>query len=152
MVARSIATQLFGTVVAVLGGWLAPFLLFGGVRLLGVSEDKQPLDVGILVGSTIATSIFMAWFIIPIWVLVLIPLYLFVPQSSPLWRWPICTACGATAGFVIMASVFMAFDSNSSWSYGAWQFCGIAALVGGATCLVGSLTRHVFKPNHLTNR
>ena len=152
MYARSIAKQFLGTVVAVLGGWLAPFLLFGGVRLLGVSEHKQPLDVGILVGSTVATSIFMALFIIPIWVLVLIPLYLFVPLSSPLWRWPICTACGATAGFVIMASVFIASDSSSSWSYGAWQFCGIAALVGGATCLVGSLTRHVFKPKHLTDR
>src|SRR6266403_2447603 len=112
MAARSITTQLLGTVVAVLGGWLAPFLFFGGVRLLGVSDGKQPLDVGILVDSTIATSIFMAWFIIPVWILVLIPLYLFVPLSSPLWRWPVCTACGATAGFLIMALVFIASYRN----------------------------------------
>src|SRR3954466_15448376 len=94
MVLRSFVRQLLGTIVAVLGGWLAPFIFFGFLRLLGLSADKEPLDVETLVGSTIATSSVMSWFIIPVWLFVLIPLYSLVPLSSALWRWPICMACG----------------------------------------------------------
>src|SRR3954453_19897803 len=139
MVPRSFVRQLLGTIVAVLGGWLAPFIFFGSLRLLGLSADKEPLDVETLVGSTIATSSIISWFIIPVWLFILIPLYFLVPLSSPLWRWPICMACGAAAGFLIMACVFLAYPGNGSWSYGAWEFCGIAALIGGVTCLTGSL-------------
>src|SRR4051812_6138722 len=127
MVGRSIANQFLGTVVAVLGGWLAPLLFYGCIRLLGLSpENQQPLDLRTLIGSTIVTSFFMAWFIIPVWLFVLIPLYFFVPLSSPLWRWPVCTACGAIGGFLVMTVAFIAVgDRHASWSSGAWEFCGI---------------------------
>ncbi len=152
MVARSIFKQLVGTLVAVLAGWVVTLVALESTYFVDAIRQRHALDVGLVFGSTIATSWFMAYFIIPVWLFVLIPLYLFVPSSSSLWHWPICTACGATAGFLIMTGVFLAYPGDGSWSYGAWEFCGIAALVGGATCLTGSLTRHVFRPDHLTNR
>jgi hypothetical protein len=51
----------------------------------------------------------MAYFIPPVWALILIPLYLFIPSSSMLWRWPICTLFGAVAGFLIVSLVFGVF-------------------------------------------
>jgi hypothetical protein len=125
-------------------------MLIESTYFIDALRQRHPLDAELLFGSTMLSSGFMAFFIIPVWLIVLIPLYLFVPLSSPLWHWPICMLCGAVAGFLIMAGVFLAFPGDGSWSSGAWEFCGIAALVGGAICLVGSLTRHLFKPNHLT--
>jgi hypothetical protein len=152
MVTRSIPRQLVGTVVAVLVGWLVALIFMESTYFVDALRQRHPMDVGLVFGSTIAMSWFMAYFIIPVWLFILIPLYLFVPPSSTLWHWPICTVCGAAAGFVIMVGFFIAAPSDGSWSYGAWEFCGIAALIGSAICLTGSLTRRIFKPSHLTNR
>jgi hypothetical protein len=149
MVRRSIPRQLFGTLVAVVAGWSVALLFVESKYALDALSQRQPIDVGLIYGSSIATSWIMAWFIIPVWLLVLIPLYFFIPLSSPLWHWPICTACGGAAGFLVMAAFFLAFTGHDSWSSGVWEFCGIAALVGGGTCFVGSVTRHAFKSDHL---
>ncbi len=103
MVARGIAKQILGTIVAVLAGWLAALLyveLSGVVQLL--QQPHYIVPEALFVGP-ITAGVFMAYFIIPVWLFVLIPLYLFVPPSSPLWRWPICTACGTLAGITIIA-------------------------------------------------
>ncbi len=152
MVTRSILRQLLGTFVAVLAGSLLALMFIESTYFVDAIRQRHPVGVELLFGSTVLSSWFMAYFIVPVWFIVLIPLYLFVPLSSPLWHWPICMLCGAAAGFLIMAAVFLAVPGDGSWSSGAWEFCGIAALVGGAICLVGSLTRHLFKPNHLTRR
>ena len=97
MVTRSIPKQLFGTLVAVLVGWLVTLTFLEFSYFLDALRERRPLDVGLVVGSSIATSWFMTYFVIPVWLFVLIPLYLFVPLSSPLWHWPICMVCGAPA-------------------------------------------------------
>ena len=152
MVTRCIAKQLLGTLIAVVVGWLVALVVLESTYFIDAIRQRHALDVGLVFGSTIATSWFMAYFIIPVWLIVLIPLYLFVPSSSPLWRWLICMLCGAAAGFLIMAGCLLVVPGGGSWSSGAWEFCGIGALVGAAICLVGSLTRRVFKPNHLTSQ
>src|SRR4051812_37550940 len=152
MVTRSIPKQLFGTLIAVVVGWLVALVVLESTYFIDAIRQRHALDVGLVFGSTIATSWLMAYFIIPVWIIVLIPLYLFIPLSSPLWRWPICILCGAAAGFLIMAVCFLVVPGGGSWSSGAWEFCGVGALVGAAICLVGSLTRRVFKPNHLTSQ
>ena len=146
MVARHLAKQLLGTALAVLGGWLAALLFCGALYLFGPSQQRQPMDAGLLFGGTIMMSWFMAWFIVPVWVVILIPLYLFVPPHSTFWRWPVCTACGALAGFTIMAVFFGGIPGFGQLSSGAWDFYILAAIIGGITCLIGSLTRHIFKP------
>src|SRR5689334_21204406 len=106
MGARDIAKQLLGTIVAVVGGWLAALILCGALYVFGPSHQREPMDAGGLFWGTIAMSWFMAWFIVPVWVVSLIPLYLFVPLRSILWQWPVCSACGALAGFLIMTVFF----------------------------------------------
>ncbi|MEO7966750.1 MAG: hypothetical protein ABIT38_22860 [Gemmatimonadaceae bacterium] len=146
MVTRDIAKQLLGTAAAVLGGWIAALLFCGALYVFGPSHQREPVDAGLLFGSTIAMSWFMAWFIVPVWVLILIPLYLFLPLRSALWRWPVCTACGALAGFLIMAFFFGGIPGFGQLSSGAWDFYILAAIIGSITCLIGSLTKHMFKP------
>jgi hypothetical protein len=151
MMVHNIAKQLVGTTVAVIGGWCGALLLCGGLYLFDAFHQRQHLDSQLLFGGTIAMSGFMALFIVPVWVLILVPLYLFVPWHSILWRWPICTACGALAGFAIMTLFFGGIPGFGQLSSGAWDFYVIAAVVGGVTCLVGALTRHIFKADHIAN-
>ena len=152
MVKRSVLRQVLGTVVAVVSGWLVALMFLESTYFVDAVRQRHPVDMGLLLGSTLLSISFMAYFVIPVWLIVLIPLYLFVPSSSLLWRWPICMLCGAAAGFLIMAGSLLVIGDGGSWSFGAWELCGIGALVGAAICLVGSLTRRVFKPNHLTNQ
>jgi len=146
MVTRSIPRQLLGTLVAAVAGWLVSLVFLESTYLVGSFEQHQLPDVELLFGSALATSWFMAWFIIPIWVVILIPLYLFIPVSSTLWRWPVCTACGGLAGFLVMSVFFRGIPGVGQLSSGAWDFFAIATVVGGVTCLTAALTKHIFKP------
>ena len=58
----------------------------------------------------------------------------------PHWAGPVCTACGALLGFFIMALACLRgyFD--------VWAAYVAAAVTGGVTSLIGSLTRHMLKP------
>ncbi len=106
--------------IAVVVGWLVALVVLESTYFIDAIRQRHALDLGLVFDSTIATGWFMAYFIIPVWFIVLIPLYLFIPLSSPLWRWPICMLCGAAAGFLIMAVFFLAVPGDGSWSYGAW--------------------------------
>ena len=53
-------------------------------------------------GGTIAFALIFGKFVFGTWLFVLLPLYLFVPLRSVLWRWPVCTACGAVCGALIL--------------------------------------------------
>ena len=88
-------------------------------------------------------------FIIPTWLIVLIPLYLFVPRSSVLWRWPVCTACGALAGALMMLWYHGGVPGFGELTTDAWSLVADAALVGGITCLTAALTRDRFHRRHV---
>lgn len=124
---------------------MAALILCGVLSFFEPSQQRQHLDTGVVVWGTIAMSWFMAWFIVPVWGVVLIPLYLFVPPGSTLWRWPVCTACGALAGLLIMASFFRGVPGFGQLSPRAWDVYILAGIIGGITCLIGSLTKHLFK-------
>jgi len=70
------------------------------------------------------------------WLLVFLPLYLFVPPRSFLWRWPVCTACGMTFGGVLM-NLLSQPNPHDDLSP---LFVAFAAMTGGITCLFASLT------------
>jgi hypothetical protein len=55
-------------------------------------------------GTVIAFAVASAQFIFGTWLVLLLPLYLFVPFRSILWRWPICTLCGALGGAFVQFS------------------------------------------------
>jgi hypothetical protein len=134
---------LLGTLIAVFAGWFAGVLGVAVIAFSGIGGAQRDAALeGILV-----TAFYMWLFIIPVWVVALIPLYLFIPPSSPLWRPYICTGLGAVAGLAIVAIL-----TRADMAVEMWSFYILAAIVGGVTCLTGVLTRARFGPNHLTNR
>ena len=73
--------------------------------ICAVATDKSA-GVGILILATI----FGGAFVFATWLFLLLPLYLFLPRTSFLWRWPVCTLCGALAGPAI---VFACYGQDS---------------------------------------
>lgn len=71
------------------------------------------------------------------WLLILLPLYLFVPRDWLLWRWPICTLCGALVGWLNMFGL-------SGFSLRDVPLLYLASAIGAATGLVASLTAKHF--------
>ena len=146
MAPRSIAKQILGTVVAVLSGWFAAMLFLEAIALIQLLQQPHYIVPDALWVAPITVSIVMAYFVIPVWLFLLIPLYLFVPASSPLWRLPVCSACGLVAGLVIIALWLRGLPGIGGVAPEAWSLYVIAAIVGSVTCFIGALTRHVFKP------
>jgi hypothetical protein len=146
MVKRRIARQLLGTLVAVLAGWLTALLFLEAATAFELLQQPHYIVPEALFVTPIDCGLFMSFFILPVWALVLVPLYLLVPPSSVLWRWPICTVCGAAAGLVIIGVFFGRIPGVGRISSDAWDFYVLAAIVGGVTCLTGALTKHMFKP------
>jgi hypothetical protein len=145
MVARRIGKQFLGTVVAVLAGWMTALLVLEATTAIELLQQPHYTVPDALIVGPIVSAWFMAYFILPVWALILIPLYMFIPSSSILWRWPVCTLCGAVAGLLIVGVVFGGIPGVGHVSSGAWGSYILAGIVGGVTCLIGSLTKHIFK-------
>src|SRR6266478_329780 len=121
MAAPRIAKQIGGTVIATLAGWLAGLLFLEiGTVLLLLQHKSYVAPEALYVGPMIWTW-FMAYFVVPIWLLVLIPLYLFIPSSSKLWRWPVCTLCGAVAGVAVITMALRGVPGFGQVSAEAWS-------------------------------
>jgi len=148
--------QLVGTVVALLAGWCAGLLF---VEATVIVENLRYSDYtwDAVLHTPITYIGAFIYFTVPVWLLLLVPLYLFVPSSSSLWRWPVCTICGALAGYLILLGFFgvvagwptqqpnLDRPTVSSFFTGPWVLYVTAAIVGGVTCFTGSLTTRRFK-------
>lgn len=131
---------LLGTFIAVLAGWFAGLLGVAMIHWLSIGGAQWEAALSVI----FVTGFYMWFFIIPVWVVMLIPLYLFVPPSSPLWRPYVCTGFGTVAGLAIAAII-----TGAGMAVEGWSFYALAAIVGGVTCLTGVLTRPRFHPDHL---
>jgi hypothetical protein len=81
------------------------------------------------------------------WLIVFVPLYLFVPLRSFLWWWPVCTACGTTFGGVVMYLLSQPHPQDGD----SPLFTSWAAMTAGILCLFASLTMpkyHYTKPSN----
>ena len=85
-------------------------------------------------------AIYSAAFVFATWLVVLLPLYILVPRHSVVWRWPVCTLCGAVAGALIM---FAFYGPHSPDSFSTVAII-LASIVGGIACLFGALTADRF--------
>jgi len=83
------------------------------------------------------------YFILPV-SLVLVPLYLLVPRSWWLWRWPVCTSLGIVSGVCIVAVFLSQPNRNPPENVLSWYI--LAAVIAGTTCLVASMTYERFLP------
>jgi hypothetical protein len=154
---RNIGRQILGTFVALLAGWCAGLIL---VEASAVFETLRYSDYAwhsVLIETPIMFIGLFIYFTLPVWLLLLVPLYLFVPSSSVLWRLPVCTLCGAASGYLILLG-FCVFASGGptlrpvsghttvhSLLTGPWFLYLVAAVIGGVTCFFGALTGARFK-------
>jgi hypothetical protein len=121
--------RLLGSALSALVGWLSLSLYsLAAIIWNGFSGDY------FLVPAVAFLIIFA------VWGLLLIPLYLLIPRTWFLWWWPVCTFCGALAGFLIVLFFMASWASVSELT----PFVLLAALTGGATCLCGALTAPYF--------
>ena len=137
--ALSPGRHVLGSFLSAVAGWLA-LTLGQYIRCLFQPEntgDWWPLY-----------PIFCTPFILVVWLVVLLPLYLRVPASSALWRWPVCTVGGVMAGTIIALVVWCVLDLHSVTERfidfldaSLW----LGGVCGGATCLFGSLTAPAFR-------
>jgi hypothetical protein len=146
MHSRRIGRQILGSFVAVVTGWFAALAFLMACMVLRNLQHAHTLTGQQILGYFEMYAFFMACLIVPVWLLVLIPLYILLPSSSILWRSPICTVCGVFAGEIIMFAFYRGdLDRVLMYHY------VMAGMVGGVACLTASLTRRQFKM-HLTNR
>jgi hypothetical protein len=153
MLVQRFLTQVFGTFVALLGGWLAGIAFSFVSAALDAAIHPQQVPVAALIAVPWIVALGSLSFIVPVWLFLLIPLYLLVPPSWPLWRWPICTALGVLSGICIVAYFLSQPNVNPPVSIFSWYI--LASVIGGVTCFVGSITRKRFgwwHTAHLTNR
>jgi hypothetical protein len=111
----------------------------------------------------------LGYVVLPVWLLVLLPLYLLVPRTSKLWRTPICTAIGAasgpliTLGFVFALWLYTKAVSGEllifQGTYVAWaevsgksveilstlDVTALEVVFGGVTCCLAAATAHYFR-------
>jgi hypothetical protein len=108
--------------------------------------------VGTLIGIAImrlfgwedwrACAFMIGIFAVPVWLLVLLPLYVLLPRSSVLWRPTICTVLGAAAG-AILVTIYFAISPDAPFNL-VVIFLPIAVVVGAATAFVGAATARYF--------
>jgi hypothetical protein len=84
MAPRRIAKQILGTITAVLSGWFAAMLFLEAITVLELLHQPRYIMPDALWVGPITVSIVMAYLVIPVWLFILIPLYIFVP--SAFWR------------------------------------------------------------------
>jgi hypothetical protein len=125
-----------GSLMSVTAGWSVVWLWLAYSALrphrMRGAGDWWAFPLIVLIVSSV--------FVFGTWATIFLPLYLFVPRRSVFWRWPVCTACGAAVGAAIM---FACCRLTSPQALDSWIYEIVAALVGGVTCLVASLSaRH----------
>jgi len=132
-----------GSFLSALAGWVSVML----IEIISSSVTYWHLDPGLRSTAWWYSPGFYAVFgavagafIFGTWLVLLVPLYLFVPSRSVLWHWPILTTCGAISGGLIMFAFCRLGSPQANWTA---ETC-FAAIAGAATCLFASLTRKRF--------
>jgi RsiW-degrading membrane proteinase PrsW (M82 family) len=129
--------QIFGSALSALVGWftLNAFIFIWAFIARSEHHSNPPIPNEWLVGPAFV-AMYSAAFVFATWLVALVPLYLLVPLRSSLWRWPICTICGALSGALIM----FAFYGPKSPDRSSTVTIIFASISGGVTCLFAALT------------
>lgn len=81
--------------------------------------------------------------VLPIWLFIFMPFYVLLSRKSRLWSMPICTGLGAAFGAGV---VILYFFSLGVLSLFFWDFILQGALIGGFTCMFGTIAHKCFVP------
>lgn len=140
---RSKLRLVWGSLVPVIIAWLAVMVLVEIQQAFNFLSHDDELSLNVFWVVPLFFSTWIWAFALPVWLVALLPLSLFVPRSSPLWSWPVCTVCGAIAGALVVAVVFPLPGRGIAPEI--WFPYTLGAIIGAITCFVGSLTRHRFE-------
>ena len=135
----SVPRRIWGSVLAAFVGWLAINTLLIGLSIVLNAEWKSALWDWLQ--SALAEALISGMVIGLVWLFALMPLYVFLPLRSWLWRWYVCTLCGALAG----AAIMLWYLHFRAWGWNdVLVAVAMGAIPGGVTCLFGSLTAKRF--------
>lgn len=136
--------RILGSFLSVFVGWIVLM-----IYIQGTTKPNPEISVGDMIAefwagvgmieSLASITMFLTWLV------GFLPLYLLIPLHSTLWRWPICTICGAFAGASLMLIISLALSSSGEPWADLVRPSIIAAGIGWITCLFASLTRHHFQ-------
>ena len=122
--------KVFGSFLSACAGTIVG----AGAMSVALGAWRQPgvFALAILVAGAI---------VLPVWLLLVLPIYFLVPRTSILWRPTVCIPAGILLGAATLAAygVFAWPD----WRM-AWLLLPVAALVGGAACTFAALTARYF--------
>lgn len=128
-----------GSLLAVIFGSLVCSTLW----MIGVAVVERNagavLVYGLYVFAIGSVCALVAWAGIFVWV------YAFVPRKSRLWQWPICTACGGLAGFLIVVFPFIVIQQGELALPVVAAFGGSGLVTGAATCWLAAVTAKHFR-------
>lgn len=128
-----------GSLLAVIFGSLVCTVLW----MIGVAvmarDTGAVLASGLYVFAIGGVCALVAWAAIFVWV------YAFVPRTSRLWQWPICTACGGLAGFLIVVFPFIVVQQGELALPVIAAFGGSGLVTGAATCWLAAVTAKHFR-------
>ena len=80
---------------------------------------------------------------LPIWLLILLPTYMFLPRSSALWRTSVCTTLGGLAGALIAFVIILVLLGFEGVLF-LWMCILAGAMTGAVTCWFGAATVNYF--------
>lgn len=132
-----------GSFLSALAGWVTIMVvevIFTSVTYFHLEPKLKSTAWWYTPGFYFAFGVVAGAFIFGTWLVVLIPLYLFVPSRSALWHWPILTTCGAISAGSIMFAFCRLISPQANWT----AETSFAAIAGASTCLFASLTRKRF--------
>lgn len=80
-------------------------------------------------------------FVVPVWLLVLLPLHILLPRSSLFWDPGVSVGVGGVSGAILLTgySIFVSADL-------LWLFAPVGALVGTVTGLAGAVFARRYGP------
>ena len=156
---QSLSAWIFSRVVlsllAALAGWgggMVYWILWALSNSVFRPEDQALVNLGSGAVLLVVIGLYMGFYILIVWLFALLPLMLFVPDQSFLWKPGTLTLIGFFTGPIIVcisAAVHIAqlksssdlriYDQNAYLISILVPFGIPAAIVGGATCFAGAI-------------
>jgi hypothetical protein len=142
--------KIFGSFLSILCGWSCGWACLVVIYFFG-NRQYDYNHISDAIWSDLGVFLLMGIFILPSWLLAFMPLYVFMPRKSFMWRWYVCTPLGGLAGAIILLSPvayseLIIYHAKISDILSTWPLSLPAAVVGSVTCLVGTLTFDRFNP------
>ena len=133
--------KVFGSVVCICVGIIAGLVVW---LVFGLCVNLESLPVYKILSRLGGPLELTAAVALPIWALILLPVYVLLPRRSVLWRPVVCTMLGGVAGAVI-AFLAMFLLGGLETVAGLWICLIIGIVVGAVTCWFGAATVDYFR-------